>query len=151
MTSFASEGPVNREPLRSEGNALSPFTPDQEARLREIIRNEIDADNALRNSRDSAEFGEMLAREFSFRPALEAKRGSVAGVDVQRDGISVEIVTMPGGARRGVWRRGSSVMTHAEIDAYLRGNRKRARAGLVSHLTTALRRWASNSGVSNAR
>lgn len=51
-----------------------PFTAEQEDRLREIIRNEIDADNALRNSRDSVEFGHMFARERSFRPALEKKR-----------------------------------------------------------------------------
>lgn len=142
-------------PLPSEGSALSPLTDGQEPRLRKIVRGECRAANQAQEApapqSHTTEGIGMMPGHRAITRIVDGNGLEVVGVDVQHDGISVELVTMPGGARRGVWRRHSTLMTDAEIDAYLRGNRQAHPAGFIRRLATAFRAWANPGSASDAR
>ena len=52
----------------------APFTPEQEARLRALMREEIIASDAMRNSRDAVEYAAAYARLAASYAASEFKR-----------------------------------------------------------------------------
>ncbi len=141
--------------LLSEGSALSPVTDEQQNWLRGIVREEcraaypVQEPPALQFHR-TEEIGMMPDHAEGTR-IVDSNGPEIVGVDVQHDGVSVELVAMPGGARRGVWRRHSALMTHAEIDAYLRGNRKPPPARFIRRLATAFRALANRESASDAR